>query len=87
MSRATGKWDYIVKVGDLVEKWNDGGLTFEETRDGFVERLRAAGIEDQDFANIVNELEAAPDMDEADTVLDALYDWADYDKRLWFQTF
>jgi hypothetical protein len=87
VSARTGRWDYIVKVGDLVEAYQAGELTFEETRDGFVERLRASGIKSESFTDIVDQLADADDMDEADIVLDALYDWADYDKRLWFQTF
>jgi hypothetical protein len=87
VSARTGKWDYIVTVGDLADAYRDGELTFEETRDGFVERLRASGIKDRDFEHIVNDLETSPDMDEADFALDDLYDWGDFDKRLWFQTF
>jgi len=80
-------WKYQVHVGDLFAAFEEGKASFEETRNGVVERLRDTGIEDDSsFDDVVDGITFADDVDEFDRALDDLYDWAD-DNALWFQTF
>ena len=85
----TAEWAHKVELGDVAQ---DDSLAFEAKRDAIVERLQAtvtaiqadARIDDgAEFADIVEQLKYADDVEEFDSYLDDAYDWADNGKRLW----
>ena len=78
-------WHFTVYLGDI---WKVPGLSFEQQRDGVVERLRASGWIAQKGSDggpldrLVDELADAQDTAEFDDVWAEIYDYADVD-RCW----
>lgn len=87
-----GKWVLTVDVTDV---FHDEEKPYEERRDAIVGRLRESawldlrdpeGFERENLENLFDELSETADVDEFDSVWDAIYDEADYD-RVWIATF
>lgn len=82
-------WQHKVNVAAF---FRNDDLTFEQRRDGVVKLLkewREAHLDldpDGDLDLLVDELAEVDDHDSFDCVWDAIYDWADVDKRLWIDT-
>ena len=81
-------WRYTL---DLSPVWHDEPLDFGQRRDAVVARIRASawfrgcGPGDE-LSQAVEELADTKDINEFDSVFDAIYDLADY-ARAWIRTF
>lgn len=88
--RRQGKpiWDRAIRLADV---FHNDALTFEQRRDAIVKRIRNSGWLDgkdefDDLVMAVEELAETDDVKWFDTVWNAIYDHADYD-RVWIATF
>ncbi len=90
-------WADKIELKDLVPLGDDYSedYDFVTFRDAIVARLRGSkwyarkatgDEEDSDFAYLIEELAETDTRDYFDTVMDAVYDEADYD-RVWLNTF
>lgn len=77
-------WDRSIRLGDV---FHNDALTFEQSRDEIVARVRATQwCEDSDVVrDLLDELADCADTVEFDAVWDAVYDEADID-RVWIDT-
>lgn len=80
-------WKYTLKLKDV---FHNDQLTFIESRDAIVKRLRNSAWfkgkpDTDDLPQLVTELSETTDEQEFDEVWDAIYDEADADK-VWIET-
>jgi hypothetical protein len=83
-------WAHRINVADI---WGNQDLTFDQSRDAIVDRLRKSpwiANRDQsgfdELGEVVENLAAAENFDEFNNWWDELYDRADRD-RVWIATF
>lgn len=78
-----------LSVKDLAHKVADQVDRLYQTGHGQVERLYSEpnGSDLDEIIMYLRAFDDEDDIDGYDTVLKELYDWADYDHRLWVKTF
>ena len=78
-------WRFHLNLSDV---FHNDELSFEQTRDEIVRRIKAANFyseDDAQLAETVDELAETDDVSYFDFVWGAFYDWAD-SKRVWVVT-
>lgn len=90
-------WKNRVILGDLHKSYENGELNTQAVSAEVVKRLKALPIKDDDFFNIIDEFESIATDDSEDSeesyedwynnVLESLYDFGDFNKTLWIDTF
>lgn len=84
-------WQSKIDVKDIWKAAQAGKLTAQEVGQKMAAKLKKLppGLKDRDLRDIQEDFEALggqDTFDDLDNVLDRLYDWADYDHRLWVGT-
>ena len=77
-------WDRKIRLGDV---FRNEDMTFEQSRDAIVDRIRRTGGADDNYTvgELLDELADTDDGDAFDEVWDLIYDEADAD-RVWIDT-
>lgn len=73
---------------NLSSVWKNDLLSFEETRDSVVHRIRSSDwyFNNPSLQGVVDDLSASEDAAEFDDYFQVIYDLADVD-RIWIETF
>lgn len=79
------KWDTVVELGDLHQAYHDGKIPISEVAKIFADRL-----EENKYSILLKDEIAAlrkiEDVDDFDDVLADIYDFADFNHRIWIRT-
>lgn len=79
-------WKTKIELRDLHEAFEKGEMTVKEVGKALADRVqknRYAG----ELEDIIYELRVVDDVDDYDWCLEQLYDFGDYDHRIWINTF
>lgn len=76
-------WKTQIELGDIHHKFESGEMTIQQVGQELAKRLRASPYAD-DLDQEIGELECVDDPDDYDEILSDLYDFGDWDHRIWF---
>lgn len=87
-------WKHKLHLSDIFYKMEDeeDPWPFEKLRDEICLRIIESNFasirfRDSEFEDILIGLKGSTDIDEFNDWWDDFYDWCDYDKRVWIETF
>ncbi len=91
------EWKNRIKIGDLHYRNETGELSTQEVVGKVVKRLKELNIKDEEFLDIIDQFESIVTDESKDSeenyqswyndVLTSLYDFGDFNKTLWIDTF
>jgi hypothetical protein len=86
------RWQATLDVRELWEQGKTRTITAHQLAQGLAKKIREVGLSDGfgDIDRITNKLDEFPKhgtFDDFDNIYDQLCNWADFNNRLWIQTF
>ena len=81
------QWERRLELADIWKQRERDEIEIPELGKEIANRLRLLNLQSHEMDGLIEEFDCVEDdMEEFDSILERLYDWADVGKRLWIAT-